>query len=127
MSLIVKDNKISIHRGDKGVIPFKIPINEEKTEFYIFQIGDIVTFGVYEEDGYDKCAVILKDFEITKETDTCKIELTSEDTKIGEVVNDDVEYWYEVILNHDETVLGFDEENGAKIFLLLPEGSGKKC
>ena len=127
MSLLIENNKIEIHRGDKGIIPIQIPLNDDETEFYEFKINDVVTFAVYEEDGYDKCAVILKEKVIEEPTSICKIELTSEDTKIGEILNESSTYWYEVTLNNEETILGFEEDTGAKIFLLLPEGSNEKC
>ena len=125
--LKIINNEIRINRGDKGNIPFQIPLNEEGTELYQFQAGDKVTFGVYKKKGFDECALILKEVEITEVTDTCMIPLTSEDTKIGELINEPKEYWYEISLNGDETVVGYDDEDGEKIFLLFPEGSGTKC
>ena len=126
--LLIKNNTIYLTRGDKAIIPLVIPINEEKTEFYQFQIGDVVTFAVYEEDGYDKCAQILKEITIDEVVETCNIELTSEETKIGELINEPVNYWYEIVLNNEETVLGFEAETlTPQIFVLLPEGSDNKC
>ena len=125
--LKIVNNEIRINRGDKGVIPFVIPLDKEKKEFYKFQVGDKVRFGVYEEDGYEKCALILKEIEVQEITEIVNIPLTSEETKIGEIINEPVDYWYEVILNDDETILGYDDELGAKIFKLFPEGSDKKC
>ena len=37
-------------------------------------------------------------------------------------MNKPVEYWYEIELNNEHTVIGYDD-NGAKIFMLFPEGS----
>ena len=122
----LKNNEIRINRGDEGIIPFKIPLDKEKTKYYQFKVGDVVTFGVYDKKGFDKCAHILKEVEITEPTEVCYIELTSEDTTIGELINKEVEYWYEISLNN-ETVLGYKKDTKARLFWLLPEGSGKKC
>lgn len=123
----IKNNIIYCTRGDKGNVPLTLPTNEDKTELYVFKVGDKVRIGVYEEDKLDGCAVILKEVEVTEPTDTVIIPLTSNETKIGELVNEPVDYWYEVILNDEETIIGYDEETGAKIFKLLPEGSDKRC
>lgn len=123
----IKNNTIYCTRGDKGNIPITIPINEEKTEFYKFQIGDKVRIGVYEEDKLDGCALILKEVEVTEISEIIKIPLTSAETKIGEIINEPVDYWFEIIFNDDTTILGYDEETGAKIFKLLPEGSDERC
>ena len=120
-----KEKTIHINRGNDGIISFKIPLNKEKTEFYEFQVGDIVTFGVYEKNGMDKDAVLLKEYTITEPTDTAQLTLTNEDTKIGELINSAVEYWYEIELNRNgviNTVIGYDTD-GAKLFILYPEGS----
>lgn len=50
-----------------------------------------------------------------------EIPLNSEDTKIGDVVNYKVKYWYEIELNN-MTTIGYDKE-GPKEFILYPEGS----
>lgn len=120
-----KEKTIHINRGNDGTISFKIPLNKEKTEFYQFEVGDIVTFGVYEANGMDKDAALLKNYEIQEPTDTAQLTLTNEDTKIGELINNAVEYWYEIELNRNgviNTVIGYDTD-GAKLFILYPEGS----
>ena len=123
--LKIINNEIEMTRGDKGVIPVQLPIS--KTELYQFQVGDVITFGLYKKDGYDEDALILKDVIITEPTDTALIPLTKEETRIGEITNKPVEYWYEITLNGDETILGYEQETGAKIFIMSPEGSGKNA
>lgn len=118
------DNEIQFNRGDEDQLPFKIPINKEKTEFYQFKPGDLVTFGIYEKKGYDKPALVLKKIVIEKTTEVCYIPLLSEDTRFGELINKPVEYWYEVSLNK-QTVLGHTKKDARK-FWLLPEGSDVK-
>ena len=122
----IANNEIQITRGDKGNIPVKIPINEEETEFYQFKIGDKIKIGVYKKGKLNENAVILKEFEVSEPTDTFLIPLTSEDTKIGELINKETEYWYEIILNDSETILGYEKDKNPKLFWLLPEGSDKK-
>lgn len=123
----IKNNTIYCTRGDKGNIPVTLPLNEEKTEFYKFQVGDKVRIGVYEEDNLEGCALILKEVEVTEISELVSIPLTSDETRIGDIINEPTDYWFEVILNDDTTILGYDEELGAKIFQLLPEGSDKRC
>lgn len=130
----IKNNTIYLTRGDIAIIPFQIPINADKTEFYQFRQGDKVTFSVYEEDGYDKCPLIRKKVIVEDlETDMINIKLDSSETKIGTIENDIVEYWFEITLNQvdtinqEQTVLGYDDEYGAKILYLLPEGSDIEC
>lgn len=123
----IKNNTIYCTRGDKGNVLITLPIDETKTELYTFQIGDKVRIGVYEEDNLDGCAVILKEVTVEETTKVVTIPLTSEETKIGDIINEPVDYWFEIILNDDTTILGYDEELGAKIFKLLPEGSDVRC
>ena len=123
----IKNNTIYCTRGDKGNIPITIPLDEENTEFYKFQVGDKVRIGVYEEDKLDGCALILKEVEVTEISELVSISLTSDETRIGDIINEPVDYWFEIIFNDDTTILGYDEETGAKIFKLLPEGSDKRC
>ena len=125
----VIDNVIYINRGDEGRLPFKIPIKEQTDgkKFYQFKVGDVVTFGVYNKKGYDEPALILKKITIEKTTETCYIPLASDDTRFGELINKETEYWYEISLNK-ETVLGHRhrKDGGARILWLLPEGSDKQ-
>ena len=102
----IKSNTIYCTRGDKGNVPITLPTSEDKTELYTFKVGDKVRIGVYEEDKLDGCAVILKEVEVEEPTTVVKIPLTSSDTKIGEIINEPVDYWYEVILNDEETIIG---------------------
>lgn len=120
MLRIIDDNEIHITRGDRALINLVIPINKKVN--YTFQPNDVITFAVYEKDMMSGYALIHKEFKIEEKTDTCVIELTSEDTKIGELIDEPVEYWYEIYYNGDQTVIGYDYY-GEKIFMLYPEGS----
>lgn len=110
----VSNNTIYITRGDKGTINLSI-------DDYIFKVGDVIKFSVYNKKALDKEAVLNKIVNVTKESDNIDIELTSEETKIGEIINKEVEYWYEIELNNNQTILGYDSD-GAKILILYPEG-----
>lgn len=118
--LKIVGNTISINRGDAGQsFDLRIPIND--TEYYTFQTTDTIKFGVYEANGFNKNAVLLKTITPSEETTTLTIALTQEETTIGELINAPVKYWYEIQLN-DNTIIGYDE-NKAKEFILYPEGS----
>ena len=61
---------------------------------------------------------------ISDDTATVDITLERVDTKIGEIINKPVDYWYEIELNPDttpQTLIGYDDD-GPKIFRLFPEG-----
>ena len=106
---------IHVTRGDKCTI--ELTLNG-----YIFSVGDIIEFRVYEKKSLDKPPVLSKRIEVTDEGLTVNIELTSEDTKIGEIQNKVQTYWYEIELNDNQTVIGYDDK-GAKEFILYPEGA----
>ena len=111
--------EISITRGDIGAIEFSI-------DNYTFQVGDIVRFKVFKSKDC-KCIELQKDIEIKEEIEKVEIPLTSEETKIGEIISKPKQYWYEIELNpnnNPQTIIGYDEE-GEKIFTLYPEGDVK--
>lgn len=110
----IKENTIHITRGDKGVIELAI-------DNYTFSVGDTIEFRVYEKRALDKLPVLSKVVTVEKEAATIDIELSSEDTKIGEPRNAPREYWYEIELNDHQTIIGYDED-GAKVLMLYPEG-----
>lgn len=118
--------QINLTRGDTAIIRVGAK-NDDETD-YEFQIGDVVRFKVYERKECS-CIVLKKDVIVEIEGTTVDINLTSEDTKIGELINQHKDYWYEVELNPDtnpKTIIGYEvRENGSvweKIFRLLPEG-----
>jgi hypothetical protein len=120
MFTINDDLSIYVTRGDKL---FFTVTAEDDGSAYVFQPGDIVRFKVYGKK--DATNVVLqKDFPITTATEKVEIYLTEDDTKIGSVISKPKDYWYEVELNpydHPQTIIGYDED-GAKVFRLLPEG-----
>jgi len=118
------DSKLNIEvtRGD--VLPLTIGAKDKDGTDYIFVAGDVVRVKVMERKKCN-CVVLSKDVTIENETTTVEIDLTSEETKIGTLINKPTIYWYEVELNPDtrcQTIIGYTSEDGAKLFTLLPEG-----
>lgn len=114
------DLMISVTRGDTAY--FKVSL-ECDGEPYNFQAGDIVRIKVFGKKDCEN-VVLQKDFPIVHASETVEIVLEEEDTKIGEVINKQTDYWYEIELNPEtdpQTIIGYDD-NGAKVFKLYPEG-----
>lgn len=123
---INKETKqIELTRGNVATIGVTAK-NDDETD-YIFVVGDIVRFKIFEKKDCEK-VVLQKDVKVTEQTDIVNVELTGEETKIGGLINKPVDYWYEIELNPDtntQTIIGYDK-NGPKIFTLYPEGGDKK-
>lgn len=120
-----KTKQISITRGDVALIDFS-PLNEDDNE-YVFQANDVVRFKVFERKESEK-VYLVKDFNATANQTSIEISLTSEDTKIGELIDKPKKYWYEIELNPDtnpQTLICYDDE-GEKLFVLYPEGGDKE-
>ena len=118
----IDNDTIKITRGDYGIIG--VTAESDDGTDYTFQVGDKVRLAIYEKKNYDNL-ILEKIIEVDEETKEVEIEFTREDTKIGEIINKPVDYWYEISLNPDgntQTIVGYDDK-GAKIFRLLPEGS----
>ena len=111
---------IKVNRGD--VLNLSLSTELEDGTTYTFHNGDKIVFSIYEKGKMSDNAVIMKEINVLEETETVDIGLTSEETKIGELINKPITYWYEVELNDQYTIIGYDE-NGAKEFMLYPEGS----
>lgn len=110
----ITGNTIEVTRGDSMAINFSI-------EDYTFKNGDKVEFKVYEKKGFDKEPLLFKQITVDGETNVVRIEVSGIETKIGDIVNKPVTYWYEIELNDASTIIGYDEE-GAKELILYPEG-----
>ena len=121
MLVIHDDNSIYLTRGD--IASIQITALNSSGEEYLFKSGDIVRFSIFEKGRYDNL-VLRRDVEVTTETKFVSINLSGNDTKIGELINKPKQYWYEVELNPDtapQTIIGYDN-NGPKILTLFPEG-----
>lgn len=115
----ITNSMIEVNRGDELSLSLTI---QQDTGTYTFVSGDKVVFSLYNKGKMNEKAVLIKEVEATGGETTLNISLTSEETKIGELINKPVEYWYEIELNDRFTVIGYDDE-GAKILMLYPEGS----
>ncbi|MBQ4263136.1 MAG: hypothetical protein IJB83_02690 [Bacilli bacterium] len=114
--------QISLTRGDVAQIEVSA-LNEDGTD-YTFNEGDIIRFKVIKRKECNSVE-LQKDVEVNEAGTIVNISLTSEDTKIGGLINKPVKYWYEVEVNPEtncQTIIGYDED-GEKIFMLYPEGS----
>ena len=110
----VINNVFHVTRGDKGAVDISF-------EDYTFAANDVIAFNVYTEDGMNNEPVLTKSVTMGAAGDTCRINFTVNDTKLGNPQNERVTYWYEVTLNGEQTPLCFDEK-GPKIFNLYPGG-----
>ena len=123
MFKINDDLSIFVTRGDAVV--FNLHATTDKGETYIFKPEDVVRIKIMERKGCED-VVFQKVFVVEEETDTVEISLSGEDTTIGSVISKPTDYWYEVELNPftiPQTIIGYDDEGGAKIFKLFPEGN----
>jgi len=118
----IENKTIHLTRGDIATIGIKAK-NADGTE-YTFKKDDVVRLSVYKRKDCS-CVVLNKDVETTEGTNEVEINLTSEDTKIEELINKPVKYYYEVVLNPNtkpQTIIGYDMDGG-KEFILMPEAN----
>ena len=108
LKIDTKTKQINITRGDVATLEIKAK-NADETD-YIFQINDVVRFKVLKARDCN-CVELQKDVVVEKEMTSVKIELTKEETKLGDVINKPIKYWYEVELNPNtkpQTIIGYD-------------------
>lgn len=110
----IKNNEFHVTRGDRG--SFNISF-----ENYEFKIGDTIELNIYNEDGLDQEPIKTKTLEIAAAGPTATMELLGSDTQIGDPITERATYWYEIVLNGDQTPLCYDE-NGPKLFYIYPGG-----
>lgn len=115
--------QIQINRGDSTT--FKVSAKDKDGNIYTFQPGEIVKFSVTEKRNENN-VVLQKIVNIDAEEEFVLISLESEDTKIGEIINKPITYWYEISVQTQggvtQTIIGYDDE-GPKEFILNPEAS----
>lgn len=117
--------RILLTRGDRGCIRVTA-FDEVSNENYIFREGDKLSFVAVPKKGYTEGDVLRKDVYVSEDTEYVDIDLLPEDTKINDMINKKVTYWYNVVLNDDQTIIGSDE-NGEKTLILYPEvGEGNE-
>lgn len=124
---------IHITRGDATKInynrlAFNFPIynlGTKQAENYLFQLDDKISFVVINKKGYTKEELLRKEYTprelgYTAPTEVLEIPLTEEDTKSFPLANKPKVYWYDIVLNDETTILGYDED-GAKQIIVYPE------
>lgn len=116
----IEGTTIKLNRGDS--LSLNLSITLEDNSNYTFKVGDTIVFSIYKKGKMNEDAVLLKEINVLEQSESLSISLTNEETKIGELINKPLEYWYEVELNNQYTVIGYDD-TGAKLLILYPEGS----
>lgn len=114
-----KPTRLLVTRGDRGSV-YVTTTDLVTNTLYTFQVGDKVSFVVVPKNGYSEGPVLRKDIMVLEETEEVEIPLTAQDTKIGDLIDKYEDYYYNVVLNDDITIIGSDED-GEKIFRLYPE------
>lgn len=117
----IEDTTIKLTRGDAASI--EIAMTDNSGDTATFHTGDIVRFSVIQRKNHSNI-LLSKDIVVETESETVTFTFTSEETRLGEVINKPIDYWYEVQVNPDsfaQTIIGYDD-NGPKIFRLYPEG-----
>lgn len=122
---VLNEEDLSIHLTRGDTVFFTVMMEDMDTkETVYFEAGDVLRMKVYGKKNA-KDVVLEKMFPVTARTDRFVILLTSEETKIGDVISKPKDYWYSVELNpftNPQTIIGNDDD-GAKIFKLFPEGA----
>lgn len=113
----VKNKEIHINRGDRLLIEFTIENGEEN---YIFKEGDKIKFSIYKK--MNEKPLLQKEIIPIVGSDSVDIDIPGTEMKIGEMKNISQDYWYEIELNGDTTLIGCDKSRGNKL-ILWPEGA----
>lgn len=124
MISIDNEQTIELSRGDSATINLTIPLDDDNN--YEFDVGDIIKLRVYEKNGYTKEPVLEKDFEVDEATEQVNIELDEEDTLFAPESNKALTYWYDISLNETQTIVGYNSENGPKLFIITPAKGGNE-
>ena len=121
MFVIDSNKTIHITRGDVATIEISCDGADGKP--YEFKSGDVVRLKVFERRN---CANVILVKNVTADADTTIVEITLDetDTKLGDIINKPVDYWYEIELNPEQnpqTIIAYDSD-GPKLFRIYPEG-----
>lgn len=116
---LIENKTIHVNRGNKLIIEYSIE-NDDGSD-YIFKEDDIISFAIYKKKKMDELPILYKEFKAIAGQSTIDIVVSAEEMRIGDYINKEMEYWYEIELNNEETTTGYDQEK-AKILWLYPEG-----
>jgi hypothetical protein len=122
------DLSIYATRGDG--IYFDFSIEEDGVARDLTELTDIIRFTVYGKKDAETI-FMQKDFMvsdvITADPTIAVLSFTSDEMTFGDVISKPTDYWYEIEINPDtdftNTIIGYDDENGAKVFRLYPESA----
>lgn len=114
-----QNNTFHVTRGDRGSFTIAYRDGSNLPE------GATVSFRVYRREELDSDPVIFLDDDIPANAKSFDIEVWANPEKFDNPENDREEYWYELKVGLENTVLGYDE-TGAKIFYLYPTGKDGK-
>lgn len=108
------DNEKTIHisRGDS----FSLDVKANDGN-YTFQVGDVIKLRVYEKKGYEKEPELEVSYTVATAGTTQTIGIPQ--ILFGEDINKPKTYWYEISVNEDSTIVGYDED-GPKLFIVYP-------
>lgn len=106
----------TLHFNRGNVVTFGLSIKG-----YIFEADDRIKVNIYEKNKMNLDPVSETEIIVEEKTPTVKITIPKENTTIGRASTKPVEYWYSIVLNDAQTVIGYDS-NGPKILMLYPEG-----
>lgn len=113
--------QIQINRGDSTT--FKISAKDTSGTSYDFSVGEKVKLAITERKNEGN-VVFEKTITVDEAGYYVYIPISSEESKIGEIINKPVTYWYEISVltlnNEIQTIIGYDD-NGPKEFILNPE------
>lgn len=114
----VKNKTIYVNRGDKMTLHL---VNNSDN----FRINDYIMFYLCKENDLRQI-VLQKRFDITENVNFVDLDFTSTEMKIGEpLAGTPKNYWYEIELNGNTTLVGYDNE-GPKILVLYPEAASSQ-
>lgn len=113
------DKTIYLNRGDRATIELSA---NNKT--YTFKPNDIIKLRIYSKNGYNKKPMLEKAYKVDEETNQVRLELDEKDTEFCPQINKPSIFWYDISLNETSTIIGFNEEEGAKKFVILPAKKG---
>ena len=111
---------IKINRGD--ILKISISLVYDDGTAYTYKVNDKLIFSIYNKGKMTNKPILTKEIVATGGEESLIINCSSEEMKLGDPINKEKEYWYEIELNGEHTVIGYDDE-GAKILMLYPEGS----
>ena len=113
--------QIQMNRGDSTT--FRVSAKDTAGTPYTFKVGEKVKFAITERKNED-AVVYSKTIDVEEEGLIVNIPISSEESKIGDIINKPVVYWYEISVltlnNEIQTIIGYDDD-GAKEFILNPE------